>query len=200
VALSANHEIEIKLPIPSAEQGRNLLRQAGFSVVVDRVFETNIVFDFPDQRFRRERKLLRLRCAGARSVLTYKGTPEEGPLKSREEIELEASDPRQAKLLFERLGLQQAFVYEKYRTEYQRAGAGAMVMLDETPIGDFLEIEGTPEEIASTAGQMGFGPNRYINSSYGTLYRDWCRERKLEPSNMTFNVHPNGPPERNTKA
>ncbi|MCL4851107.1 MAG: class IV adenylate cyclase [Bryobacteraceae bacterium] len=200
MALSANHEIEIKLRIPSAQAGRNLLREAGFQVVADRVFETNMVFDFPDQRFRRERKLLRLRCAGGRSVLTYKGTPEEGPLKSREEIELEASDPRQAELLFERLGLQRVFVYEKYRTEYRRPGAGAIVMLDETPIGDFLEIEGTPEEIVSTAVQLGFSPDQYINSSYGTLYRNWCRELNLEPSNMTFNVHPDGPPERNTKA
>ena len=59
-------------------------------------------------------------------------------------------------------------------------------MIDKTPIGTVAEIEGRPRWIDRTARELGFPPERYITASYGTLYLQWCRERKIKPGNMVF--------------
>jgi hypothetical protein len=43
-------------------------------------------------------------------------------------------------------------------------------MLDETPIGDFLELEGEQPVIASVAARLGYRPDAFITSSYRELY------------------------------
>jgi len=60
------------------------------------------------------------------------------------------------------------------------------VLLDETPIGNFLELEGSPRWIDRTARRLGFSPKDYINRSYGYLYLAWCRERRIRPKDMVF--------------
>ena len=61
-----------------------------------------------------------------------------------------------------------------------------MATLDETPIGMFMELEGTPTWIDRTARKLGFGQPDYITASYGRLYLDWCREHGVKPGNMVF--------------
>jgi len=129
--------------------------------------------------------LLRLRRYGRRLVLTYKGPPQAARHKVREELEVLVSDLDAAALILSRLGLVASFRYEKYRTEFRGPGGGA-VLLDETPIGDFLELEGAPSWIDRTAARLGFGEADYITSSYGTLYVESCRGRGIVPGDMVF--------------
>ena len=84
----ANHETEIKLAVKSAPSARRLLKEAGFVVSRPRVFEANMVFDTPQQILRDSSSLLRIRQAGGVVTMTYKGIPELGNYKSREELEL----------------------------------------------------------------------------------------------------------------
>ena len=65
-------------------------------------------------------------------------------------------------------------------------GLGSVVMLDQTPIGDFLELEGAPRWIDRTARTLGFSSADYITASYGRLYLDYCVENGVEPGNMVF--------------
>jgi hypothetical protein len=58
--------------------------------------------------------------------------------------------------------------------------------LDETPIGNFLELEGSPRWIDRTARLLGFSSSDYINRSYGYLYLAFCRERRIRPKDMLF--------------
>jgi hypothetical protein len=44
------------------------------------------------------------------------------------------------------------------------------VVVDETPIGAFLEIEGEVEAIHAAAAALGFGPADYIRDSYAALF------------------------------
>ncbi len=68
-----------------------------------------------------------------------------GPYKVREEREVRASDERAIAEILGALGLAPRFRYEKYRSTYRLPGiAHVVVELDETPIGDFLELEGRP--------------------------------------------------------
>jgi adenylate cyclase class 2 len=88
--------------------------------------------------------------------------------------------------VFAGLGYQPSFRYEKYRTEYQRAGEPGHATLDETPIGVFIELEGPPRWIDSTAKLLGFSRADYITLSYFALYSIWCGEHGATPGNMIF--------------
>jgi adenylate cyclase, class 2 len=182
----SNLEIEIKLRIDNVAATRRLLRRLGFSIVKARVFEINTIFDTAAGVLRSGGKLLRLRQAGLRHTLTFKGPPQSSRYKSREELESAFSDPTSMRSILERLGYTPVFRYEKYRTEYAGPDPTGAVMLDETPIGAFLEVEGRPRWIDRTARALGFLPGDYLTASYGKLYLDHCRTKDVEPANMVF--------------
>jgi adenylate cyclase class 2 len=179
-------EVEIKLPVVSLEAIRRVLRRVGFRVARRRVFETNTVFDTPELALRRAGSLLRVRETGGAGLLTFKGPAEPGRHKVRQELESGLETPAAAARIFERIGFTPVFRYEKYRTEFARAGSSGRAMLDETPIGNFLELEGPPRWIDRTARQLGFGEADYITASYGALYLEECRRRRIAPGDMVF--------------
>ncbi len=59
-------------------------------------------------------------------------------------------------------------------------------MVDETPIGVYLELEGSPTWIDRTVRRLGFAEMDYITTSYARLYLDWCEARCVEPGDMLF--------------
>ena len=179
------HETEIKLPAADVKTAQRRLRAAGFRVLKPRVFEANTVYDNPARALRRGAKLLRVREAGKTGTLTYKGPPEPGKHKSREELELNIEAPRMAVIL-ERLGFQPVFRYEKYRTEYRQGRTSGTATVDETPIGVYIELEGEPEWIDRTAGELGYAEQDYITASYGSLFLDWRRKNRSTKNDMTF--------------
>jgi adenylate cyclase class 2 len=181
-------EIEIKLPVPSAAKGRHMLRAAGFQIFRRRVFEANTLFDTSDQSLRRAGSLLRVREAGPQGILTYKGPAMPGKHKDREELEVEISDARQFSELLSRVGFQPVLRYEKYRTEFRHPSQAGLAMLDETPIGVYLELEGPPAWIDRNARALGFRESDYITLSYFELYRRFCRQHDLRPGHMTFQL------------
>ena len=165
---------------------RRLLRRLGFSIARPRVFEINTIFDTAAGALRSRGELLRMRQAGHRHTLTFKGPPNSSRYKSREELEAEFSDPASTRRILERLGYAPVFRYEKYRTEYAGPDDAGAVMLDEAPIGAFLELEGRPRWIDRTARALGFSRDDYINASYGKLYLEDCKAKGVEPTNMVF--------------
>jgi len=183
-------ETEVKIRIDNIEGLRKKLRSLGFKLHARRVFESNTIFDTADKMFRQKGELLRLRRAGRDALITFKGPARDGPHKSREEIEATVSDAGSMQEIFSRLRLEPAFKYEKYRTEYKRPGSSGIVTADETPIGDFLELEGAPDWIDSTARKLGYSPSEYIVKSYGALYFEYCHEHGIEPSHMVFEHRP----------
>lgn len=185
-------EIEIKLRVDSAA-ARAMLAALGFAVRHARELETNIVFDTADGRMKRNGELLRLRRQGARTLLTFKGPGRAAKHKSREEVEVDVSDGEAFETILARLGYAPAFRYEKYRTEYERPGENGLVTVDETPIGDFIEIEGEPGWIDATAWDLGFDETAYITGSYGGLY---AAHRKQNPSSAPDMVFAAGDPVR----
>jgi len=179
-------ETEIKLAVDDANTARGMLRAAGFRVSKRRVFEVNNVFDTQELTLRKAGLLLRLRQAGSVHTLTYKGPTAPSKHKSREELELVIPDARVISAIFERLGYHLAFRYEKYRTEFKQPRGGGVATLDETPIGIYLELEGTDAWIDRTARKLNFSEQDYVTASYAALYVDWCRRHGIEPGNMVF--------------
>ena len=183
---SSRQEIEIKLAVPDLGKARRLLRSQGFHVKKRRVFERNIIFDHPGSPLRTSGRMLRLREAGGEFTLTYKGPGGAGgPHKSREELEVMLPDAEQFALILERLGYAPIFEYQKFRTEYEK-GRHGVVTVDETPIGDYMEVEGAPDWIDKTAAALGFQHSDYLTGSYGALYLEDCRKKRKKPGNMVF--------------
>ena len=179
-------ETEIKLRLKDARSGRKMLRDAGFVVSCKRVFEANTILDTPEMALRGSSRLLRLREAGPVTTVTYKGVPEIGKHKSREELEVCVTDAGAMLAIAGRLGYARVFRYEKYRTEFQQPGRAGVAMLDETPAGVFLELEGTPAWIDRMARRLGFSERDYVTSSYGRVYLEWCAATGRKPGDMTF--------------
>ena len=184
-----NREVEIKLRVGDAAAGRSLLRKAGFRVARRRRFESNAVFDRPGGQLRKHGMLLRLRRVGCRAILTFKGRSVVGRHKTREEIELEITEPEPLTMILGRMGFREAFRYEKYRTDYELKGTEGVATLDETPVGVYIELEGTPGWIDHAARELKFTEDHYITKSYGQLYIEDCRRKGLAPRHMVFQ-HP----------
>lgn len=137
---------------------------------------------------RQARQLLRLREFGGVATLTWKGPPAEGPHKSREEIETAVGSAAALARLWERLGYRPVFRYEKFRTTFRRGGEAGEAVLDETPIGCFLELEGSPGWIDKNAQELGFGADEYIAESYATLYFKHCERTGQPAKDMVFDA------------
>jgi adenylate cyclase, class 2 len=181
----AKLEVEIKLKLDSAAQGRRLLRRAGFRLLRRRIHEYNLVFDTPYGSLRARGVLLRLRRAGRLATLTFKGPAAKGKYKSRQELETAVHDCMALEGILNSLGFGVLFRYEKYRTEFKGAGPG-IACLDETPIGVYLELEGAPVWIRRAARSLGFQESSYITDTYGSLYRLHCQSKGIAPRDMLF--------------
>lgn len=183
-------EIEIKLRLPpDVSKIRRTLRKLGFRVAVPRSLETNVLFDNPKYPLGIQGKLLRIRRVGRDSLLTYKGPSKSVRYKKRHELEVHLSDAEVTEEIFKKIGYQPVFRYEKFRTEFvepsERAGK---VLLDETPVGNFLELEGAPQWIGRTARRLGFSEADYITGSYGYLHMLYCRQHRIHPKDMLFKL------------
>lgn len=180
-------EIEIKLRLSGKlADVRQTLARLGFRVTESRGLESNILFDNSKRSLRKHGQLIRVRLTGGHRKLTFKGPSQPGKYKKRQEIEFDLPDRPFMEAIFTHMGFHPVFRYEKYRSEYSKPRALGKVLLDETPIGNFLELEGPPRWIDQTAKQLGFSERDYITRSYGYLYLAFCRERRIRPKDMLF--------------
>jgi adenylate cyclase, class 2 len=179
-------ENEIKLRVPGPAEAMQLLEDHGFRLIRSREFESNEVYDTPDGRLRARGELIRLRTSGGLSFLTFKAPELPGPHKRREELETRVDNADAMRGIIERLGFQILFRYEKYRSEHQRENETGIATLDETPVGTFLELEGSAEWVDGVAAELGFSRSDYILASYGKLYLEFCTQHGHHPSHMVF--------------
>src|SRR6185437_8815024 len=188
---SSGIETEVKIRLPELNRVVDRLKRSGFGLRSARQFESNILYDTSDQALRRGGMILRLRQSGGSSVITWKGPAARSPFKSRPELETLVGSLETMRKILGHLGFEPAFEYEKYRTEYVETAqpeAGTLTV-DETPIGNFLELEGPGDWIDEKAQQLGFSREDYLLDSYGKLYLDDCRRRGVEPAGMLFASH-----------
>jgi adenylate cyclase class 2 len=180
-------EREVKLAFESIEAARRAVIAAGGRLVVSRRLLIDWQFDRPDRHLRDQGCALRLRRDGAQAVLTFKGPViADGPFKSREEHETTVGSAEVAERIVRALGLLPLFRSEKYREEYDLAGAH--LAIDEAPIGVFVEVEGEAEAIDRAAALLGRSPSDYRTESYQRLYYAWCDARGVTPGDMTFDI------------
>ncbi|MFY9556058.1 MAG: class IV adenylate cyclase [Blastocatellia bacterium] len=181
-------EAEVKLACNDLDR----LRRAGFELIIaePRHFEDNVLLDSSDKTLLRQRAALRIRFVDDRGWVTYKGVVRESdsPVKVREEIELEIPGADRMVVLFERLGFRPAFRYQKYRTVYDLSveGRDLKVVRDETPMGNFIEIEGDEATVLRVLEAAGFTEADVVRESYPELQAARCRARGVPLEDLVF--------------
>lgn len=180
----SNKEIEIKFRVAEARTLARKLHQAGFRLVTCRTHEMNTLYDLPGEQLRKRKELLRLRKYGKQWILTHKAGKKVGRHSSREELETPIGDGKQTESILRALGYAPSFRYEKFRAEWTD-GEG-QVVVDETPVGNFCEIEGAPRWIDRTAKKLGVTAADYITKNYAELFLEWKQKTKSPTADMTF--------------
>jgi adenylate cyclase class 2 len=171
-------ESELKIRVADLEPVRGSLQRARAVVVQPMAREINLLLDTEDGRLRRAGAVLRLRRHGDRKMLTYKGPVSyRGRIKERPEHETEVADlDRIGEILFQ-LGFSVFMRYEKDREEWHLEGMS--VVLDHTPMGDFVEVEGPPELLEHMVDLLGLDIAAAVRGSYVSL---WQNYRASHPS------------------
>jgi adenylate cyclase class 2 len=125
-----------------------------------------------------------VRIEPGKNLVTFKGPVQPSHMKVREELETIVGDGETMLRCFEHLGYRVWFRYQKYREEY--ALGDAMIAIDETPVGVFVEVEGSEQGITDAARALGRGPGDYLLDSYRCLFMEYRRARGLPDTDMLF--------------
>lgn len=181
-------ETEIKFRVDDLAGLAARLEQAGFHLDTPRTFESNVLYDTPDRSMRSRTEILRIRNYAGKWTLTHKRLPDSGPgedrHKHRIETETQVSDGEALATVFIALGLVPAFRYEKWRSEWSD-GEGHCVV-DETPIGNYAELEGSAGWIDRAAKRLGVSRSEYMTLSYGRLFEQWREKHHSTVQDLTF--------------
>ena len=111
-------------------------------------------------------------------------------MKVREEQETEVSDPEVVRRVFHELGMQAWFRYQKFREEYE--APGVVIALDETPVGTYVELEGSEEGILTVADALGRSPADFILDSYRGLFLAFAQANNVSARDMLFDTAADG--------
>jgi len=182
--MASHKEIEIKFRVEGLRALNHRLRQSGFRVLTPRTHEMNTLYDLPGQRLRKRGELLRLRKYGSKWTLTHKAKGKVGRHKTRVENETQVADGIKMDIILRALGFAPSFRYEKFRAEWSD-GTGHVVV-DETPIGNFGEIEGPARWIDQTARHLRVPRDSYITETYAGLFFQWKQQTKSTAREMTY--------------
>ncbi len=143
--------------------------------------ESNVLFDDAARSLREKGCALRVRTVAGRGLLTFKGPAEVAAgVKSRIERESPVSDPESVARVLEALGYRPWFRYEKRRATWTFPDpTRPLVVVDETPLGLFSEIEGPDDAVRALAVELGVAEADFIAESYIAL---WLAAREKDPS------------------
>lgn len=184
-SFKAERETELKFLLDSPVEMKRRLSSIGFSSS-GKHYEKNIVFDTPDSSLQDSRRLLRLR-QDSQNRLTFKEPDPDADIRFKQKIESETTvgDFDTTRHILEKLGYTKQRVYEKYREHFSRGDSGAE--LDRLPhIGWVLELEAPAEAMEELVGELGLEIGDGLALNYFELFRRFCAERGLEPTDMLF--------------
>ena len=179
-------EREIKLRFESVDLARQqiLSPAIGATPLRGRRLQEDCLLDTDDNQLLQRGSALRVRSENGKSLLTFKGPVQAGAMKVRDEHETVVGDGEVLLTILDALGLRVWFRYEKFREEF--SAEDLVIAIDETPIGVFVEIEGSEDHIHRAAAALGKVSQDYVTASYRSLYLDHCRTRGTTPGDMLF--------------
>jgi adenylate cyclase, class 2 len=188
-------EIELKFPVTDPQALQSRLQYLGFHLVTPRTHEHNTLYDTPTRDLRARREVLRIRQYGTLCTVTHKRQASQQPDTTRYKVRIETETivaEREALAeIFRQIGYVPVFIYEKYRTEWSQpigsnSDAAAHLVIDETPIGTFAELEGPTDWIDRTLAELHVDPAICLTDSYGKLFLDWKQRTSSPAEHLTF--------------
>jgi adenylate cyclase class 2 len=188
-------EIELKFPVADPEALQSRLQYLGFHLITPRTYEHNTLYDTLTRDLRARREVLRIRQYGPLCTVTHKRQANQQPDTTRYKVRIETETivaEREALAeIFLQIGYLPVFIYEKYRTEWSQSvgsssDAVAHLVIDETPIGTFAELEGPTDWIDRTLAELHVDPAICLTDSYGKLFLDWKQRTSSPAENLTF--------------
>jgi adenylate cyclase class 2 len=177
-------EREVKLAFDSVDLARAAVVAAGATPIHDRRLQEDCLLDTADGQLRARGTALRLRLEGGKSRVTFKGPVQPGIMKVREELETLVGDGEVLLRIFEALGFRPWFRYQKYREEFSLLDV--VVAVDETPLGAYVELEGSAAGIDEAAARLGRTQADYLVQSYHTLFDLHRRLGHTQVTDMLF--------------
>jgi len=163
-------EIEVKIRIKDMRSLREKISLLGARLERERYYEENTLFDHPSQDLYKKRQALRLRRMNNKSFLAFKGIPQKSrKFKIREEFETEVKNEKQLRKILKSLDLIPVFSYQKYREVYRKKRL--KICLDETSVGNFIELEGERNEIVNFSKALGYSKKEFIKLDYVQLMK-----------------------------
>jgi adenylate cyclase class 2 len=181
---AATLEREIKLRFDTPDEAREAILSTGATPLRGRRLQEDCLLDTPDGVLQQRRCVLRVRIEAGKSRITFKGPVQLSPMKLREELETIVGDGDVLLRVLEELGFHVWFRYQKYREEF--TWEDVIIAIDETPLGTFVEIEGSEGGITQMAEALGRSPGDYLLDSYRSLYVKHCQEHALPLTDMVF--------------
>lgn len=163
-------EIEVKIKVQDLEGTRDKLESLGAQLFKSRYYEENIMYDYAEQTLYSKQHALRLRTIQKKSFLTFKGPKQQSrKFKIRPEFETEVKNNKHMKKILQALGLIPVFQYKKHRTVYKHKQL--TICLDETPVGNYMELEGERSDIVKMASALGFSKDEFLKTDYIELMK-----------------------------
>ena len=177
-------EREVKLRYSEPVEAREAILETGARLTRRRRLQQDCLLDTDDGTLKRQNLTLRVRVESEQATVTFKGPPIPSTMKLREELETPVGDGSTVLRMLERIGFTIAFRYEKYREEF-RSG-DVIVAIDETPIGTFVELEGSSQGIEALTVQLGRAQSDYITETYYELFMQTGNPETTASPHMIF--------------
>lgn len=180
-------EIEVKFYVLKLAKIRTALLQMG-AQSQGRAFENNLRFENQAMHLAQNGAMLRLRQTQGRNIITVKQHVEHEAgrtCKVFQEYETEVSDFDTARKIFGILGYIPFQVYEKFRETLILPDA--KICLDETPYGNFVEIEADVEVIKQYTNMLELNWGHRIVLSYLEIFNMLQVSAGLPFATLTFN-------------
>ncbi|NOZ58622.1 MAG: class IV adenylate cyclase [Euryarchaeota archaeon] len=162
-------EVEIKARVASLREVEERLRQRGARYLGEEE-QMDAYFAHPCRDFAATDEALRLRRAGGRVTLTYKGRKLDAVTKTREEVSLAVESYQAAREILTKLGFEEVALVKKLRRSY-RLGEYLVELDSVAELGSFVEVEKkaeeySPEELVAFLSSLGIGREAVERRSY----------------------------------
>lgn len=179
-------EQEMKIQVAALRVVREHLAHRGGRCLHPSSLEDNWVLDDQRRTLSASARLLRVRQTGHGCWLTLKEPGSfSGGVKSRIEIESSVESAEPVLAILAGLGFRPVRHYQKRREEWSLRQI--VVALDETPMGDFVELEGPADLLPAAAADLGLDP---LAAARGTYLDLWVAYRALHPDAPADMVFP----------
>lgn len=172
-------EIEVKIKVKNLKDIIEKIEACGAVLKKARYFEENTLYDFSTRELFRKKHALRFRTINRKTFLTYKGAVQKSrKFKIRDEFETEVKNRIHSRKILHALGLSPVYTYNKHRTVYRHKRLN--ICVDETPVGNFIELEGKRGDIVKFSAAIGFTKDKFIKSDYIQLMERARKKSQVE--------------------